>query len=105
MNIVYNLIKSTVDNYIRGYFRKDLFTIVPLTNSVKPHSVKYAVTYQNVNFSIEIEYINNQIEVSFISTELISSKTALFEINNFVQFVELIPQGNLLKQIQYVLNQ
>ncbi|MBF4515805.1 hypothetical protein IRZ71_05600 [Flavobacterium sp. ANB] len=104
MNSIYNLIKTSADNHIKGYIQKDLFTIVPITNSVKPNNVKYAVKYQNVNFSIEIEYINNQMEISFLSTELISSKTALFDISRFVQFVESISTQNLIRQIQFVLS-
>ena len=103
MNEIYNAIKNALNNRIKSYpneiFSQTLSTINPET----PYIIKYATIYMGVSISIEIEYTKGQIKFNpFIGA--INSSSILSEINNFVMFIESMPQEDLMKRINFKLN-
>ncbi|TDE51099.1 hypothetical protein [Flavobacterium sp. GT3P67] len=102
MSTIYNHLKNAVDNHINGYSKKGLFVIKTLTNSEKLYRVIYHIGFEAAMFLIDVEYVDKQIEISFAS-ELIQTKTSLFEINDFVKYMESIPQEDLKRKFEFLL--
>jgi plasmid replication initiation protein len=101
MNTIYNHLKNAVDNHINGYSKKGLFVIKTLSNSEKPYRVVYHIGFEASMFLIDIEYTNKQIEISFAS-ELIPTKTSLFEINDFVKYMESMSHEDLKRKFEFL---
>ena len=93
--------KNAFENRINEYKKINLFTIKRLFNSAKPYRFIWNINYEDIIFLIEVEYINNQTEFSF-SCQLISSTIALFEMSDFVKFIESMPQDDLKRQFEFL---
>lgn len=103
MSEIYNLIKNNLDNHIRKYDKKNLFTLSLINNLEKIYAVKYIAKYKGVDFSIEVEYIDEKIIFATFIGQSHSSE-ASFEITDFMKFILLIPKEDLTRQIQFALS-
>lgn len=100
---IYNAIKNAFDNRIEEYNKKNLFILSLINNLEKEYAVKYSGVYQEVQFSIEVEYIDGQLIFSHYMG--VSYSEASFEITDFIRWIVKMPKEDLIRRIQYCLNQ
>ncbi len=103
MSEIYNLIKNNLDNHIRKYDKKNLFTLSLINNLEKIYAVKYITKYKGVDFSIEVEYIDEKIIFATFIGESHSSEASL-EITDFMKFILIMLKEDLTRQIQFALS-
>lgn len=98
MTEIQNVLKRIFDDLINQYDNKNLFTIIIISNSLKPNCTGYTITHESASMIVRIEYFDNKIVFEF-SSMTFNTREELSKMNNLVEYIESIPQEKLKTNI------